>query len=396
MGDRRDGRGSTLAAVGSAALATALLLTGCGPALDGPPLPRTTEVAPSSPAPSPPATTAEAPRSCDDEPRRAGPTLQEVLDELVAGHAGGLVVAIGRDGDPVRLCAAGRADTQGTPLEPDDAFRIGSITKTFTAVMVLQLLDAGAIALDDPVSTYLPDAPLVDGVTVRQLLNHSSGIPDFAAQPVFATAMIADPARTWTPEGTLGLLTGLDRDFAPGTQTAYSNSNFILAGLVVERVTGRSLAENLRTRITGPLGLEHTAFAPDGPDPVTAFSQELGLDGNSEGKSLHALETAAGAAGGIVSTAQDLTTFFHALAGGELLSAAAMDEMTDFRGRAGFGLGLWRVRLPTGPGYGHGGDLPGFRSFAAVRAESGDVLVVLANEDDLVPYQFDRAVFRAW
>ncbi|WP_170037441.1 serine hydrolase domain-containing protein [Georgenia soli] len=378
-----------------------LLLTTCGTVLDEPPLPRTTETAPSA-GPTAATTTAgttwAAPSSCGSEPRRPGPTLQEVLDDLAAGHAGGLVVAVGRDGEPVRLCAAGRADTRGTPLRPDDAFRIGSITKTFTAVMVLQLVDAGAVALDDPVSAYLPDAPLVDGVTVRQLLNHSSGIPDYAAQPAFETAVLADPARTWTPEDSLAIVEALDRDFPPGTQTAYSNTNFVLAGLVVEKVTGRSLAENLRTRITGPLGLGRTALPPGGPEPVTGFSQELGTDANSEKTSLHSLETAAWAAGGMVSTAQDLTTFFRALAAGELLSAAAMGEMTDFRGRAGFGLGLWRVQLSTGPGYGHGGSLPGFKAFAAVRSESGDVLVVLANEDDLdpSPYQFSRVVFRAW
>ncbi|WP_418605159.1 serine hydrolase domain-containing protein [Georgenia sp. SUBG003] len=319
-----------------------------------------------------------------------------MLDDVVAGHAGGVVVAIGRDGEPVRFCAAGRADTRGTPLEPDDAFLVASITKTFTAVTVLQLVDAGAIALDDPVARYVPDAPLVDGVTVRQLLDHSSGIPDYAAQPQLSSAVLADPARSWTPQEALAAVAGLDRDFAPGSEHEYSSTNFVLAGLVVEKVTGRSLAENLRTRITAPLRLTTTALAPDGPEPVTAFSQELGPDANSEKTPLHSLETVAWAAGGIVSTAQDLTTFFRALAAGELLSPAAMDEMTDFQGRSGFGLGLWRVRLPTGPGYGHGGDLPGFDSFAAVREESGDVFVVLSNEDDLVPHQFKRAVFRAW
>jgi D-alanyl-D-alanine carboxypeptidase len=404
MGDPRPGRprrGRATAVVGGAVLGVALLVSGCGTVLGSPPLPRATGAAPSSvgaTAGTTSGTTAAGPQSCDREPRRPGPTLQEVLDDLVAGHAGGLVVAIGRDGEPARLCAAGSADTHGTPLRPDDAFRIGSITKTFTAVMVLQLVDAGAVTLDAPLATYLPGTPLADGVTVRELLDHSSGIPDYAAQPELWTAVLADPGRTWTPEDSLAIVEGLDREFAPGSAHAYSSTNYLLAGLLVERVTGRSFAENLRTRITGPLGLDRTALPPDGPEPVTGFSQELGPDATTERTSLTALETAAWAAGGMVSTAQDLTTFFRALAAGKLLPPAVLDEMTDFQGPAGIGLGLWRERLPTGPGYGHGGDLPGFRSFAAVRPESGDVLVVLANEDDLVPYpyQFSRAVFRAW
>lgn len=374
------------------AVGAILLLTACTAGVDEPPAPRTTEAAPSAVATTSPA----GPKSCDKQPRRAGPTLQEVLDQLVAGRDGGVVVGLGRDGDPVRFCAAGRADTSGSPLEPDDVFRIASITKTFTAVMVLQLVDEGALGLDDPVAEHVPDAPLTDGVTVRQLLDHSSGIPDVTALPGFATTILTDPGRTWTPEETLGLLSGLEREFEPGTEHAYSNTNFVIAGRIVEEVSGRSVAENLRTRITEPLGLAETAFGPDGPEPVTGFSPVLAPDGHTESVSFHALETVAWTAGGLVSTAEDLTVFFRALSAGELLSAAAMDAMTDFQSQAGIGLGLWRVRLPTGPGYGHGGELPGYDSIAAVRPESGDVFVLLANEDELVPHQFERAVFRAW
>jgi D-alanyl-D-alanine carboxypeptidase len=387
MGERtRRARCGTLAVL----VGTALSLCACDP-VDAPAASRATEVAPSPVT----ATSAEA-KSCDSEPRRAGPTLQEVLDEVVAGHDGGVVVAIGRDGDPARICAAGRADTSGTPLEPDDAFRIGSITKTFTAVMILQLVDEGRLGLDDPVSEYLPDAPQIDGVTVRQLLNHSSGIPDVVELPSFLPTIFADPGRTWTPEEALGLVAGLERDFAPGSDIAYSNSNFFIAGMILAKVTGLGLAENLRTRVTDPLGLAATALRPDGPEPVTGFSPDLAPDRNTEGLSYHSLDTWAGAAGGIVSTAEDLTVFFRALSAGVLLSATSMDEMTHFQGRAGAGLGLWRMKLPTGPGYGHGGHTPGYDSLAVVRPESGDVYILLLNEDALVPYQFERAVFRAW
>jgi D-alanyl-D-alanine carboxypeptidase len=388
MGERiLRGRSGPLAVVVGAALS----LSACEAAVDAPPASRTTDV-----APSPVATTSAGAKSCDSEPRRAGPTLQEVLVEVVAGHDGGVVVAIGRDGDPVRICSAGRADTSGTPLEPDDAFRIGSITKTFTAVMILQLVDEGRLGLDDPVAKYLPDAPLIDGVTVRQLLNHTSGLPDVVELPSFLPTIFTDPERTWTPEDALGLLDGLERDFAPGSDHAYSNTNFMIAGMILAKVTGLGIAENLRTRITDPLGLAETALGPDGPEPVTGFSPDLPPDGHTEAVSYHALETWAGAAGGIVSTAEDLTVFFRALSAGEMLSATSMDEMTDFQGRAGAGLGLWRMRLPTGPGYGHGGHTPGYDSLAVVRPESGDVYVLLLNEDNLVPFQFERAIFRAW
>lgn len=397
MGDRNShGRHRALAVLGGGMV----LISACtAPVDDRPDLPHGAGAATSvaSPAataaPSPPPT---GPTTCDTEPRRAGPTVQEVLDDLVAGHAGGVAVAIGRDGEPVRLCAAGRADTSGTSTEPDDVFRIGSITKTFMAVLVLQLVDEEVLGLDDPVQRYVPDVPLTDAVTVRQLLNHSSGIPDIASLPELVDALLADPGRAWTPEETLAALAGLDRDFAPGSQLGYSSTNYIVAGLLVEQLTGRSLAENLRSRITGPLGLTATALAPDGPGPVTGFSQQLGPGGNTETVSLHALETAAWAAGGMVSTAEDLSVFFRALSAGDLLSAAALEEMTDVRGRAGVGLGVWRVQMPTGPGYGHGGEIPGYTAFAAVRPASGDVLVMLANEDALLPHQVERALFRAW
>ena len=216
------------------------------------------------------------------------------------------------------VAAAGSAGPDGGTVEPDSAFRVGSLSKTFVAVMLLQLVADGTIGLDDLVVDHAPDLTIADGVTIRQLLAHRSGIPEHTDGEL-APAVLADPARTWTPADVLELVADQPRDFAPGTQFAYSNTNYIVAGLLLESVTGMTLADNLQSRIVEPLGLTSTYFAPDDArSPIGGFSNSL-PGGDTSGDSYRALETAAGAAGALVSTASDLAIFIRALAHGELL-----------------------------------------------------------------------------
>ena len=192
--------------------------------------------------------------------------------------------------------------------------------------MLLQLVDEGTLSLDEPVTSYAPDLTVATGVTVRQLLDHSSGIPDVAED--LLPLLLADPDRTWTPHDVLAHAAGGTRDFAPGTDHNYSNTNYIIAGLLLEEVTGASVADNLQTRILGPLGLHNTYFAPQpGRQPVAGFSSIL-PGGDTTAAPYTAIETAAGAAGALVSTAPDLATFIAALAAGQLISPDMLDAMT--------------------------------------------------------------------
>lgn len=346
-----------------------------------------------------PGTTGSA-DECEREPSRSGEvlTLQEVIDEAVDGHDGGIVVALDRDGGEIRVCAAGTADPTGTPLQPTDAFRVASITKTFTAVVLLQLVEEGELGLDDAVGDHLPDLGLVEGVSVRQLLHHSSGIPDVINHPDLV-AVLSDFDRVWTNDEALALAGSVERDFEPGAEHVYSNTNYLLAQMVIESVSDRTLADLVEERITGPLDLADTAFAP-APDLVTGFSDVFEPDGHTEGVSYRALETLGPGAGALISTASDVAVFYRALAAGELLSRATMTEMTEFEGRGGFGLGMglgvWRLSLPSGPGYGHGGNIPGYVSYAGVTPDAEDVIVLLSNDDDLQPRSLLRLTFAAW
>ena len=184
-------------------------------------------------------------------------------------------MALAGNDEELTVAAAGSAGPDGGTVEPGSAFRVGSVSKTFVAVMLLQLVDDGTIGLDDLVVDHAPELTIADGVTIRQLLAHRSGLPEHADGEL-APAVLADPARTWTPADVLELVADQPRDFAPDTQFAYSNTNYIVAGLLLESVTGMTLAENLQSRIVEPLGLSSTYFAPDGTrSPIGGFSNSL-------------------------------------------------------------------------------------------------------------------------
>ena len=170
-------------------------------------------------------------------------------------------MALAGHDEELTVAAAGSAGPDGGTVEPDSAFRVGSMSKTFVAVMLLQLVDDGTIGLDDLVVDHAPDLTIADGVTIRQLLAHRSGLPEYNDGEL-APAVLADPARTWTPADVLDLVADQPRDFAPDTQFAYSNTNYIVAGLLLEAVTGMTLAENLQSRIVEPLGLTSHLLRP--------------------------------------------------------------------------------------------------------------------------------------
>ena len=242
------------------------------------------------------------------------------------------------------------------PLSGTTPFAIASVTKTFTAAVVLQLVDEGRVELDKEVNDYLPELTIARGVTVRQLLSHTSGIADLLAP--MRNRLNAEPARIWQPAEVLALLG--PSTFAPGTSWAYSNTNYVIAGLVVETVTGNPFAAELERRITDPLKLRGTGppergVLPEllGPSWSSAFWTSAMLDSN----------------------AANLVRWGDALYGGSMLSSESLAQMLDFNER-GYGLGAEQYRFGGLAGYGHSGLLRGFTTLL-VHLPDGHLTVAL-------------------
>ena len=189
--------------------------------------------------------------------------LQLALDQVVAAGAPGAVVLV-RDGDRTTRLSSGYGNLEPkTPMRAADVTRIGGVTKSFTATVVLQLVGEKRLRLGDTVERWLPGAiPNGGAVTIRQLLNHTSGIYDYAADPLYLAPYSAgDLTHIFEPDALVQIAADHGPLFAPGSALTYSNTNYLLLGKIVEAATGKSFASELRTRIFKPLGLHHTSYA---------------------------------------------------------------------------------------------------------------------------------------
>lgn len=282
------------------------------------------------------------------------------------------------------------------PPAGDERFRIGSVTKTFVATAILQLVDEGRVDLDAPVETYLPGTvPGGAAITVRQVLNHTSGLYDYMKGEGWSTNRWRGAARltAYTPDDLLAEAFRHAPYFPPGTDFRYSNTNYVVAGRIVEAVTGRPYADVVRHRILEPLALHGTTFPGDDPglpEPAVHATTTLG-----DGETVDVTEQNVSldwAAGEMVSTAGDLQTFFDALLGGDLISDESLAEMrTTVPMGMGFhyGLGLERFDLPCGGSlWGHGGQLLGYVTYAYRRDDGRGLTLLLASGtgDGFVPF----------
>lgn len=276
------------------------------------------------------------------------------------------------------------------PVTLEDHVRIGSNTKTWTGTVVLQLVEEGKIALDDPVSTYRKDVPNGDKITIAQLLTMRSGLGNYTVDRELNEQNDTNPSRAWDPEELIAKGLAQPTYFAPGKGFAYSNTNTVLLGAIIEKVTGESLAENFQTRIFDKLKLTQTSFpaADDASIPAphpqgyswagnvetidsTVLSPEVqaaAKDGSLQPMDVTDVNPSwAGAAGAGISTAEDLAVYVKALVGGGLLGPEMQEQRLasikpadpDDPASAGYGYALAQF----GPLYGHSGELPGFNSF---------------------------------
>lgn len=259
--------------------------------------------------------------------------LEETLAVLLAeGAPGAAALAAGPWG---RASAAAGLDFADHPLQATTPLDVGSVTKTFVAALVLALADDGRLELDDAATAYLPPRfATLGGVTVRSLLNHTSGLPDVFEDPAFAGRWRENPSQAWNAEEVITISLGLPRH-EPGI-FGYANSNYVLIGLLIESVTSSTVSELLYKRILAPLGLTATH-----------------------------LPASATAAGGLLSTTDDVARFLAALVSGEIIGESSLGEMLtavpcSWEESQGYGLGIERVESlmgfdvsPCGSAWGH-------------------------------------------
>jgi D-alanyl-D-alanine carboxypeptidase len=331
-----------------------------------------------------------------------GTALLESLCDSVVDNTPvpGMVVGLQIKNPPVHWeYATGLADlTTGSPMETDMYFRIASITKTMVNTVLFQLVDEGLISLSDTLFRYRPDIPGSDLITILMLSDMSSGIAEYSSHPRFLHMSLADPAHYWPPDTLIALGASLEPVSDPGAEWNYSNTNTLILGRIIEKLTGHSLEYELQTRIFDPHALLHTSFPASGyempdPHPKGYYTGALTFPRDwSEGYDI----SVAWAAGAVISTLSDLREYAPLLTDGLLISEKSHafrmshEIETDVEG-AYYGPGILRWRSF----YGHLGGLPGFTSLM-LRDPDRDITLIILYNCQLNAYQPAQLAERIW
>jgi D-alanyl-D-alanine carboxypeptidase len=349
----------------------------------------TVVASPAALADAAPVTRSDARDAAADADRRDVRLHTMLRDVTAAGVPGALARVQSANGARV-AAAVGVSDlATGATLRPDFRFRAGSVTKTFVATVVLQLVGEGRLKLDEPVGRRLPGL-LADGdqITVRQLLNHTSGLADYTADPSVLAGTVDN--RVFTPRELVAIAQALPATGPPGSAWAYSNTNYIVAGLLVEAVTGHRLGRELRERLIEPQRLDDTSF-PEATARIPGSHAHGYVPGDlvptPDGQPLDVTglnPSAAWAAGALISNTGDLARFYRALMTGRILSPALLREMrttvaedpTDPTHRFRYGLGIERVQDSCGANWGHGGTTLGYQDLAYWNEQTGRTVVL--------------------
>ncbi|MEU2628452.1 serine hydrolase domain-containing protein [Kitasatospora sp. NPDC007106] len=321
------------------------------------------------------------------------PSLDRALRELVTAPGGPPgAIAVLRYGDRTEVHRAGTAEV-GTGRRPriTDHMRIASAAKAFSGAVTLRLVDRGALGLDDTIGERLPDLPAAwHAVTLRQLLQHTSGLPDYSDSAAFRAVITADPHHVFDPHHLLDYVFGQPLGFAPGTQYRYSNSDNIAAALMAEAATGRPYEELLARLVNRPLGLRETTL-PRGyelPEPYLHGYDVVPPDPPEDVSTLFGA-SGAWASGGIVSTPADLSAFIRAYGGDGFLKPSTRQQQTDWvpgasepagPGTNAAGLALFRYTTRCGVVYGHTGNTAGYTQFAAATPDGRRSVTVSVTE----------------
>ncbi|WP_436494661.1 serine hydrolase domain-containing protein [Actinokineospora sp. HUAS TT18] len=292
--------------------------------------------------------------------------LQQSLDQMARTGAQGVQVLITDDGRRVSARAGTAELGSSRPVPVSGRYRVGSISKVFTATVVLQLVAEGKVALDSPVSAYLPGL-VPDGISVRMLLRHTSGLYNYtSALPLDPGDFESIRYQHHSPRSLVGLATSRPLDFPPGSQFAYSNTNYIVLGMLIEEVAGVSYERAVEQRILRPLRMWQTTVPGDRVDVPGPHAHGYYRVAGEAVDVTRLNPSVAWAAGAIISTNADLDRFLVALLGGKLLPGAQLAEMLGTTAVSGdYGLGIYKMDLPCGVTvWGHGGGIPGYSSLA--------------------------------
>jgi D-alanyl-D-alanine carboxypeptidase len=385
----------------------------------------------SSPSPSPAASTTpalvpvpapeagtpplvEPPRPIT-RPRLAPATrlaLQARLDRLRERFAiPGISVAIVLPDGATWSGVSGMADVAAeTPVTRSTSFAIASVSKTFTAALILALAEDGLIALDAPVRQYLPDVKKVSAkVKVRHLLDHTSGLRDYFFHPSIDRLLLTRPDRRWSAAAALKYVG--KSYFEAGKGWAYSNTNYLVLGMLAEKVGKASLADQVRTRFLEPLGLEHTWYQPEEDAPTDVAhgyrfastakaAPAIDLSDGTPLVPFTSVVTAAGGAGGFAANARDLARWAQALYGGDVLDPQYRAAMTDVavtsavKSAIPYGYGVQVLEIDGRRTVGHSGRLLGFRSAVRYLPDQGVSIAVLTNQSRTDPGPIVRSLLR--
>lgn len=334
------------------------------------------------------------PAGCSEEADRCELLAAELDATLAATLAaedrpGGTVAAVITPECGLWSGAVGAA-ADGEPLTSEHLLRVGSVTKTYVSATILSLVADGSLGLEDTLDNWYPDIPNANVITVRQLLNHTSGIYNYTDDETFIVEALSNPTVAYLPGALVDVALSHPPLFEPGADWYYSNTNYILLGMIIESVTGETAAAAIRSRLLGPQSLDHTFL--DGDESIRGtLAQGFGPEGEDQTFALH--PSAAWTAGAATATASDLADWAMALYGGNAVSPDLRDDMldlvdiTEFLPGASYGLGVvaFDASVVGTPLIGHGGAIPGFLSEMHYLPDYDSVIVTIVNSMEADP-----------
>ena len=351
-----------------------------------------------------------------EQAKSADAALDRALKDLVAMEGGPPgVIAVVQRGQHRKVHTFGvRNIKSGLPIRVDDRMRIASVAKAFSGAVALSLVSEGKLSLHDTIGKWLrellPEAWWE--VTLRQLLNHTSGIFNYFDDEAFTQSLLAHPLQAHTPHELVAVATAHPPVFAPGTSWSYSNTNYIVIGLILERVTHRSVSSLLRQRIIRPLRLHDTMYPTRSPNipgyhahgylpPTLSDLFPPPWGGQNRYVDISRFSpTVTGAEGALISNPDDLRRFYRALLSGQLLrpaQLAKMKTMVELDPGFGYGLGLATTETPCGRIWGHNGSVPGYTTIAwnDESGRRGMVVGLPTEQDEAIAAAFDTVLATA-
>ncbi len=299
--------------------------------------------------------------------------LDAYLANLETHNKAMLSIAVVENSMPVYQQSIGFADVEsGQKANKDTQYRIGSITKVFTATMIFQLIEEGKLTLDTSLATFFPDVKNAGDITISMLLNHRSGIHNLTNTPAYQTYMTAPKTR----DAMMAIIEELGSDFAPNSRAQYSNTGYVLLGYIIEEISGQSYARQLQQRISDVLDLNNTGYGA-AIDIRRNQANSYTYDTTAWSAASVTDMSIPHGAGAIISTPTDVATFLSGLFNGKLVSAASLAKMKEIND--GYGRGLFKFPFHASSAYGHNGGIDGFRSQAGYFESENVAFAITAN-----------------